>query len=251
MFRSDEIVFKADGHKYFLKDDPEFKFKHSGSKIGYTVFGNTFDAPLIANKLCLGNPKYQGWISQDLQDHWKHAAIMGTVVHQEIENYLLEGGSLIEYKARVLKPFLDDLISNPNLELYPELVIFNKEKSFSGMVDLLTRDTVTGEINMYDWKTNKKMDMAPFRASDAVNWKGTVIPNCKYDQYSLQLSSYRYILEENFGVKINDPIIVHLLETTKFKQIQEAKHIYENTYEVNFIKCVDYRHVIADILSET
>lgn len=249
MFRSDEIVFEASGHKYYLQDDPGFKFKFSGSKIANIIFSDKFDGEMISNRLCSNSPKYHGWNPENLQAHWNHAAIMGTTIHQEIENYLLGKGTLIEPKAKVLKPFLDDLMANKNLELYPELVIFSKEKSFSGMVDLVTRDRVTGEINIYDWKSNKKMDMKPYRASDVADWKGTKIPNCKFDKYSLQLSSYRYILEQKFMTEINEPIIVHLSETSKFKHVEEGKHIYENTYEVNLIECVDYRNVIEDILS--
>ena len=250
MFRSNEIVFEEKAHKYYLADDPNFKFKFSGSKIAKIVFGDTFDAELISNKLCSGNPKYLGWNAENLRDHWKHAAIMGTVCHQEIENYLLGTGSLIEPKAYVLKLFLDELLANEDLELFPELVIFNKEKSFSGMVDLVVLDKKTNKIRIYDWKTNKKMDMAPYRASDKVNWKGTVIPNCKFDQYSLQLSSYRYILEQNFGVETEEVNIVHLSQDVKFKAIEEGNHIYHTSYGVNLIPCKDYREVIADILSQ-
>ena len=174
---------------------------------------------------------------------------MGTVVHTEIENYLLGTGTLIEPKSKVLKPFLDELMANEDLELFPELVIFSKELSFSGMVDLVTRNRVTGEVKIYDWKTNKKMDMKPYRQSDQANWKGTLIPNCKFNKYSLQLSSYRYILEQKFMTEVAEPIIVHISENVKLKEVDQTKHVYENTYDVNFIECVDYRNVIEDILS--
>ena len=249
MFRSNEIVFEEEGHKYYLADDPKFKFKFSGSKIAKIIFGDTFDAELISNKLCSGNPKYLGWSARNLRDHWNHSAIMGTVVHQEIENYLLDVGTLIEPKAYVLKEFLDGLMANEDLELFPELVIFNKEKSFSGMVDLVVLNKKTNKISIYDWKTNKKMDMKPYRASDKANWKGTEIPNCKFDQYSLQLSSYRYILEENFGVETEEVNIIHLAQDVKFKSIDNGAHVYETSYKVDIIPCVDYRNVIADILS--
>ena len=250
MFRSNEIVFEEEGHKYYLADDPKFKFKFSGSKIAKIVFGDTFDAELISNKLCSGNPKYLGWNPQNLRDHWNHAAIMGTVVHQEIENYLLDMGSLIEPKARILQNFLDDLMADENLELFPELVIFNKEKSFSGMVDLVVLDKTTNKIRIYDWKTNKKMTMAPWKSSDCADWNGIKIPNCKFDHYSLQLSAYRYILEENFGVETEEVNIVHLEEKIKFKNINKSTHTYEHRYEVNIIPCRDYRQVVAEILSQ-
>ena len=245
----EDIQFIEYGHKYYLKSDRAWKPGFSGSKISKIVFDGQFEGDKIARNLCANNPKYKAWNPQALQDSWLEGARIGTVVHKEIENYLKEGDRLWQYKARVAKPFLDELQASEDT-LYPELVLYSKELSFAGMVDLLVVNKETGKGTIYDWKTNKKIDFKPFNRKDVVDFAGYSIPDCNFHHYSLQLSSYAYVLEQAYGIEIEAIKLVHLSEKDEQVKNYDRSIEYKKIISCDLIDCVDYRPAIFEILGE-
>jgi len=186
-----------------------------------------FPAQIIAAKCAAKGArerdyKYAGMSKQQILDQWaatsKKAADSGTIVHDALENYIdtdgedfgreifpdtVEGKKIIQGTL-----FLQDYL-NEYEYLIPELRIYSEEYPLAGTIDLIARNKKTGNLALIDWKTNKDLLnsrsaylKAPFNAYPATDLNG----------YMLQLSTYKLILESSTAFKVDELVIVHLLE---------------------------------------
>ena len=79
------------------------------------------------------------------------------------------------------------------------MLIYNKNKN---------------KISLVDWKTNKQIKTKENAYRHGM--KGTPaekIYDCNFEKYSLQLSMYKYILENVYNIDVNGLYILHLKET--------------------------------------
>jgi hypothetical protein len=167
----------------------------------------------------------------------KKATTKGSIVHNYAEN--LFNNKYFPYpKDMVMKSFGFDPIYNDFLKekalvdkfyndcfnkLIPiktELVIYDAELGIGGMIDLLVYNVTTGEFQLWDYKTNKELSMSKDKKllgclSD--------LDDCHHEKYSLQLSSYKYILEKNIKIKLGKSYLVWINEKNDNYKIIEAK----------------------------
>jgi len=61
-----------------------------------------------------------------------------------------------------------------------------------------------------DWKTSKSIPKVSFNGKMGIHPVTSHLMDCKFVHYSMQLSFYRYILEEYYGLLISDQLIAHL-----------------------------------------
>ena len=61
-----------------------------------------------------------------------------------------------------------------------------------------------------DWKTSKVIGTKAFGNKKGVLPASENIEDTKFNHYALQLSLYRYLLEQNYGLNICSHYIVHL-----------------------------------------
>ena len=105
-----------------------------------------------------------------------------------------------------------------------EVVVGDKDIGICGMVDQLFFNEKSGKLEIWDWKTNKKID----KKNKWQQFKEPIdhLDVCEFNTYSLQLSLYKYIIERNTNLKMGDCYIVWLNEVN-------------DTYYP--IKCRDYQ----------
>ncbi|MBK8660973.1 MAG: hypothetical protein IPN18_03865 [Ignavibacteriales bacterium] len=65
---------------------------------------------------------------------------------------------------------------------------------------------VTGKYDIYDWKTNKSIDEYGYGGKRGTRPPTYDLPDCNFYHYSLQLSLYKYLLENYHDVKIGNLI---------------------------------------------
>ena len=102
-----------------------------------------------------------------------------------------------------------------------------------GMVDQLYYSVPLGGLVIFDWKTNKRLNYN----SKFDNWMLDPIshlPECEFTTYSLQLSLYKYIIELETELKIEDCYIVWFNEKN-------------DSYRL--IQCADYKKEIINMLN--
>ena len=66
------------------------------------------------------------------------------------------------------------------------------------------------EYVLIDWKTSKRIDRNSFKGKVGIKKETKNIEDCKYNHYALQLSLYRYLLEEYYGIKIARQLVAQL-----------------------------------------
>jgi len=87
-----------------------------------------------------------------------------------------------------------------------------KRKLITFALGLGALDKKTNQYDLIDWKTSKKIETSAFGGKVGTKPATNTIPDCNYSHYTLQLSLYRYILEEYYGLDINNQFIAHLKE---------------------------------------
>ncbi len=177
-----------------------------------------------------------GMSVKEVLDSWKKKSALGTVVHEALElalhNYFIEDYAE-EYKGYLVPGF--EFIHNlpSHLELIKtELMIYHPGFSVAGQVDFLLYNSLTGEIEIHDWKTNSSI------SSEGLNFGKygfgglTKLLDTNFWHYALQLSIYRYLLEKQFsGYKFGKLVLHHIPGNGKLVDI-ELPYLSDEAYYV-------------------
>ena len=157
-----------------------------------------------------------------------------------INNYLESSGVTLKKKGHDIiydgflktKKHIDNFYNTSFGKLIPirtEFVIFDIFYGIGGMVDLLVFNKKSGKFEIWDYKTNKEYN----HESKYGNYlKGPLfmLPDCEHTIYSLQLSTYRYLIEKNTGIELGDSYLVWVSENNENFQIFKAED-YRNYSE--------------------
>ncbi len=209
---SDNNIFlEKENHIYQLNDEPDFKFQSVTTFVG--SFFEEFDAPRVASKLTSTHPKYTHMTVDELLSVWKKKADYGTFVHEEIENYINDKTSPTDDRSNRAVKWLNGYKMQSNYKLFSEKIIYSKELNLAGTIDLLMYDESSNAYNIIDWKTSAKIETSAYRHKTGNNDITRNLEDCNFNHYSLQLSLYRYILENYYGLKISNQMIVHITDT--------------------------------------
>ena len=102
------------------------------------------------------------------------------------------------------------------------------------MIDQLFWNEKSGKLEIWDWKTNKKID----KKNKWQQFKNPIshLDVCELNTYSLQLSTYKHIVERNTNLRLGDSYIVWINEKN-------------SKYEV--FKCHDFKEEVINLLSES
>jgi ATP-dependent exoDNAse (exonuclease V) beta subunit len=109
-----------------------------------------------------------------------------------------------------------------------ELVVGDAELGIGGMVDGLFWNQKMGELQIWDYKTNK--EIATFskykkKMLAPINF----LQECEMTTYSIQLNLYKYIIQKNTNLKIGKCYLVH---------------IHEEQEKYNVIECLEYQDIV-------
>ena len=157
--------------------------------------------------------KYYGMTEQDIIQSWDtnrdNAARAGTQTHYNVECYyngMEVNDDSIEYKY--FQRFVHD---NPTLEAYrTEWCVFYEEVKISGSIDMVFKNTDTGEYMIYDWKRSKGIEYESYGGKTAITPCISHLPDTNFWHYSLQLNVYRKILQDKYGLAITKLALVVL-----------------------------------------
>tara|TARA_B110000438_G_C15802266_1_gene645663 strand:+ start:215 stop:928 length:714 start_codon:yes stop_codon:yes gene_type:complete len=207
---SKKISLERDSHIYKLQDYDNLEFTSVTTFIGH--FFEEFDAKKIATKLVKSNMKYMHMSVEELMAQWKHSADYGTVVHEELENYIIHGTQIKEKKSIQGINWLKKYMVKSKYDVFSECIVYSKELKIAGTIDLLLYDKNADSYAIMDWKTSKRIDSKAFKNRKGNHSVTSNMDDCNFNHYSLQTSLYRYILEKFYGLKISEHMIVHLMD---------------------------------------
>ena len=207
--RDNNIKFEEKGHIYTIN-----------GKRGYTSvttwikqFFKKFDADKIINNMMKSanwnTSKYYGMSPEEIKLLWNNngdnAAKLGTDMHKMFEDYyngINVNGSGIEFEY--FQNFIKD-----NGELLPfrsEWLIYDEDLKLSGSVDMLFMND-DGTLSIYDWKRCKSLEKFVSYNQFALD-PISHIPDTNFWHYSIQLNTYKLIIERKYGYKVKDMYLI-------------------------------------------
>jgi hypothetical protein len=140
--------------------------------------------------------------------------VAGTETHLELENYILSGRTtpVVTKKGLSGKAWVDRVWERGGYDWYPEVILYDREIGISGTIDLALVCHKTGDIHLFDWKTNKKIWKKAFGNKKGWHPITAQTDDCNYQHYTVQLSIYQFLLEKNFGGVVRTRQILWLTE---------------------------------------
>ena len=122
-----------------------------------------------------------------------------------------------------------------NLKPYrTEWMVWDNELKFAGAIDMIFENE-DGTLSIYDWKRTKDISKIGFKGESATTKCIEHLPHSKFWHYSLQLNTYKYLLEKNYDKIIKDMYLIRLHPNNK-----------NNTYEK--LKVPDLSDEINDLM---
>ena len=198
----------SDNHQYVLETNPEIEFSSVTTLID-TLF-EPFDEIEIAENLCATNPKYMSMEPNELIAKWHESRDHGTKVHEEIELALKKGIEPSEPKAKIALQWLDKYTMKSDIEIFSEVIIYSTDLKIAGTIDILAYDKIQEHFEIIDWKTGKKIDIVSYGNKMGIHPLTANIMDCNHNHYGMQLSLYRYLLENYYEVNVHNQMIGHL-----------------------------------------
>ena len=209
-FNIENIRLERESHTYILQDNENIEFTSVTTFL--SEFFEKFDSEKIANKLVNKVPKYAHLTAEELIGQWNEARDHGTKVHNEIEDYLIDNKAPTETKAFNAIDWLNKNCNQEQHVALSEKIVYSEELKLAGSIDLIIHNKKTNQYSLVDWKTNAKITTSSYDGKSGIHRITSDLEDCKYTLYALQLSLYRYILEEYYGLDIYRQFIVHLKE---------------------------------------
>ena len=195
--KDNDIILNEKLHQYSLLSRPEIAFTSVTAYVEHFFEG--FDSLKIATKLVKTHPKYSKFTVKSLIAKWAETANYGTKVHNEIEQWIKEKVEPEEVKALNGRDWIEKYMLRSDLDIHSEVIVYSKELSIAGTIDILARDNSSDEYGIIDWKTSRKIDKTSYNQKMGTHSSTSHVMDCNFYHYSLQLSLYRYILEEYYG----------------------------------------------------
>lgn len=236
----DKYKFFENGHYYTYKD------KQVGISVTRYIsqFENEFDSDTLSQKVANKNGISQFEVLNEWKRKGEYSCLKGTAIHEWLQDnyanreYKFDLSQLEEYPEYYkiediehLKQMAIDFINdykNRYILIGDEILCGIPDFDIASAIDLLFYDTVNNEVVLADIKTN----------TDLKGWKNTPsyvkkmlqpledIKDITFEHYKIQLSIYRYFLEEYAHIPISDNMfIVYLSEKEKNYNIIQIPYL--------------------------
>lgn len=242
------IKFYNKGHKYEILIDKESKYVSVTTWI-HKHFPK-FDADKVIENIMKGKNwgpenKYWGMSPEQIKASWKlngdSVAGAGTNLHERIEDFMNNNALKVPYTQKDLyetymKNFMEkkeevpewnyfiEFVKN-NLDLKPyrtEWMIFDEDLKIAGSIDMVY-ENADGSLSIYDWKRSKEISKINNWNKFAINPIISHLHDSNFWHYSLQLNTYKSILERKYGKKVSKLCLIRLHPDNEEKTYEELE----------------------------
>jgi len=176
--------------------------------------------------------KYWGMTAQEIKDMWKKngddVSGAGTDMHFNIECFMNNSHCLDAYTHKHLIDYYYDNNSKndtltpewnyfikfakafPDLKPYrTEWMIYHEDLKLAGSIDMVYENP-DGTLMIYDWKRSKEISKSNNFREYAITECINNLPNTNFWHYSLQLNTYKAIIEAKYQKKVTALYLVRL-----------------------------------------
>ena len=180
-----------------------------------------FDRDYYLNTYSIDNTTFDS-AQQDILDEWAkknaESCERGTAIHAELERSYVSKKACDMQKFGLGGKFRVQTGDIPLVEdkgVYPEYLVHYVDGNLrlAGQIDLLIKDGCN--IIIVDYKTNKKLDEKSFFNSKTKKYEMMKYPiqnimDCNKMHYTLQLSTYAWMLQKNYPeLEVKKLILIH------------------------------------------
>ena len=261
--RDKNLLFDEPTHKYTIITDPDSSYT-SVTTINHSHFPH-FDADAVIKNMMRGKNwneqnKYWGKTPEQIKEQWSLNATSvsgaGTDLHFNIECFMnqdlpkgythkdllknyeayLAAGNPPPNVSEEWEFFLQYIRASPHFKPYrTEWTIYDEDLKIAGSIDMVYENP-DGTLSIYDWKRAKEITKTNGFKKYAITPEIDHLPDTNFWHYSLQLNTYKAILEAKYDKKITDLYLVRLHPDNPKK-----------TFEL--IKCANLNKEIADLFA--
>lgn len=166
---------------------------------------------------------------QAIIDTWSSTSTAGTKIHADIEYFYNDEprpNDSIEYKffERFHSDFKRDY---PQYRPYrTEWTVFYKELKIAGSIDMVYENIEDGTLMIYDWKRVKDIKYEAYKDECGLGVCSD-LPNTNFWHYSLQLNTYKAILESQYGKTVTALRLVRLYPDASSYELHECHDLQE------------------------
>lgn len=242
--RDKNVKFLEEGHKYIITSDVNSKYT-SVTTWNHKHFP-TFDADAVIANMMKGKNwkeghKYWGLTPEQIKQLWNTngstVSAAGTNLHFDIECYM--NNSALDYPYthtelyNQINPIKNDSIEwtyfmefikeTPHLKPYrTEWTVYNEDIKLAGTIDMVYEND-DGTLSIYDWKRCKEISRTNSFNQFAITESISHIPNSNFWHYTLQLNTYKAILEAKYNKTVRDLYLVRLHPDAREKTFELIK----------------------------
>jgi len=230
------IRFDEGPHEYFV-DDEKYDLSVTGLwRCHFSASEDEFNGPMICRrhmamwevneesnyfklmqylrlvkKIDTRTPHGKAQMVEEICNFWtatgEAAAEDGTYMHRLLQRYFNRHEIGEELEDKCVQQCLEFFRQNPWLTPFrTEWAIFDADSRVAGQIDLLCRDERNGKFIMIDYKRTKALKMKNRKL------KGTgpcaVLDDTNFSHYAVQQNAYKYILQKNYGIIIDQMLLL-------------------------------------------
>jgi hypothetical protein len=198
-----KIKFIDGAHRYFDEDTGK-------ELISATTFIKKFFAPFdkyAVSEIC---SQKDGIPAEIIRAQWENETHVGTLTHSYAECKIKKITPPVPTTPDVIGLFhaVDGFLQNEKVNyLFTEKIVGSPRLGVAGTIDVGL--IINGMLYIGDWKTNKNIQMFGYNNKCALH-PISHLQDCNYIQYTLQMSLYKYILEEEYGHTVYGLRLIHL-----------------------------------------
>ncbi len=205
------ISFDEKPHIYTIDGDSNYTSVTTWNHSHFPKFNSDKIIDKMMNSSNWINSKYYGKSKQQIKDEWEknknEAAEAGTKMHYDIECYY--NNNKIVNNSKEFTYFLNFVEKNKHLKPYrTEWMIYDKQLKLAGSIDMVFENE-DKTLSIYDWKRCKEIKKEN-RWQKALTPCISHLPDSNFWHYSLQLNTYKAIIEKNYNKKIKKMVLVCL-----------------------------------------
>jgi ATP-dependent exoDNAse (exonuclease V) beta subunit len=214
--RDEYILFDAQKHIYTI----EGEIYTSVTTLIHKYFPE-FNAELVINKMMKKENwekcKYFGMTKEEIKKMWSDKCIkscyLGTILHDRIENFYLNGCKDNNNDDICFTQFLNFFKEEKLIPYRTEWRVFSDDHKVAGSIDIVFEGNKKGSVKLYDWK--RTQEIKTINLFENGYYPIENISNCNYEHYTLQLNIYKFILENYYGIEVEEMAIIVFCEDEK------------------------------------
>lgn len=238
--RDNRISFDEGPHIYTINGDSDYMSVTTWNHSHFEHFdADAIIANMMRSKRWRQN-KYYGMTPDEIKAMWEknrdEAAAAGTAMHLDIERFYnelpVENDSAEFAHFQRFRVYFES--ARADVKPYrTEWMVWDTELRFAGSIDMVYENP-DGTLLIYDWKRSKEIKKTNGWGKSAHTKCVSHLPDTNFWHYSLQLNTYKALLEKNYGKKVVELALVCLHPDNESFQLikvpdlqQEVRELFE------------------------